>query len=76
MGAGRDFMLSLPDGIRRGLELEPSFRIRLFFEYGLAPALAERLVEGARVLGLPESLPRGMVGIVVQALPKVGRPDE
>ena len=40
--------------VRRGLELEPGFRIRMFFELGLAPALAERLAEGARLLGLPE----------------------
>ena len=40
--------------VRRGLELEPGFRVRLFFEYGLAPALAEKLVEGSRLLGLPE----------------------
>ena len=39
---------------RRGLELEPGFRIRLFFEHGLGPALAEKLVEGSRLLGLPE----------------------
>jgi TolB-like protein len=38
----------------RGLELEPGFRIRLFFEHGLAPALRSRLIEGARLLGLPE----------------------
>ena len=40
--------------VRRGLELEPGFRIRLFFELGLAPALAEILAEGSRLLGLPE----------------------
>jgi adenylate cyclase len=40
--------------VRRGLEFEPGFRIRLIFEHGLAPALAEKLVEGARLLGLPE----------------------
>ena len=40
--------------VRRGLELEPGFRIRMFFELGLAPALAERLAEGSRLLGLPE----------------------
>ena len=40
--------------VRRGLELEPGFRIRMFFELGLAPALAEKMAEGARLLGLPE----------------------
>ena len=40
--------------VRRGLELEPGFQIRLFFEHGLAPALAEKLVKGSRLLGLPE----------------------
>ena len=40
--------------IRRGLELEPGFHTRMFFELGLAPALAERLAEGSRLLGLPE----------------------
>ena len=40
--------------VRRGLDLEPSFRTRMLFELGLAPALAERLAEGSRLLGLPE----------------------
>ena len=40
--------------VRRGLELEPGFRFRMFFELGLAPALAEKLSEGSRLLGLPE----------------------
>ena len=40
--------------VRRGLELEPGFRIRLFFEHGLGPALAAKLVDGARLLGLAE----------------------
>jgi tetratricopeptide (TPR) repeat protein len=40
--------------VRRGLELEPEFRIRLFFEHGIARLLRDRLVEGARLLGLPE----------------------
>ena len=40
--------------LRRGLELEPGFRIRLFFEHGMAPGLAERLIGGSRLLGLPE----------------------
>ena len=40
--------------IRSGFELEPGFRIRMFLELGLAPALADKMVEGARLLGLPE----------------------
>ena len=40
--------------VRRGRELEPGFRIRIFSEFGMAPALAERFAEGARLLGLPE----------------------
>jgi adenylate cyclase len=40
--------------VRRGLELEPGFRIRIFSEFGMAPPLAERFAEGARLLGLPE----------------------
>jgi TolB-like protein/class 3 adenylate cyclase/Tfp pilus assembly protein PilF len=36
------------------LELEPGFRLRLFFEVGMARAVADRLSEGARILGLPE----------------------
>ena len=40
--------------VQRGLELEPGFRIRVFSEYGMAPPLANKLMEGARLLGLPE----------------------
>ena len=36
------------------LELEPGFRLGLFFEVGMARAVADRLTEGARILGLPE----------------------
>jgi hypothetical protein len=36
------------------LEIEPGFRIRLFIELEMPPALAEKLAEGARLLGLPE----------------------
>jgi len=39
---------------RRGLELEPGFRSRVIFEFGLVPAILDKLVEGARKLGLPE----------------------
>ena len=38
----------------RLLELEPGFRSRAFFELGLAQVIADRLAEGARLLGLPE----------------------
>ncbi|CAN5187399.1 adenylate/guanylate cyclase domain-containing protein [soil metagenome] len=40
--------------VRRGSELEPDFRTRLFSELGLAPALVEKLAEGSRLVGLPE----------------------
>ena len=40
--------------LRRGLELEPSFRIRIFSEFGMARPLADKFIEGARLLGLPE----------------------
>lgn len=38
---------------RRGLDLEPGFRARLFSEHGMAQPLREKLVDGARLLGLP-----------------------
>jgi TolB-like protein/class 3 adenylate cyclase len=40
--------------IRRGLELEPGFRIRIFSEFGMTQPLAEKFIKGARLLGLPE----------------------
>jgi len=40
--------------VRLGLELEPAFRIKLFAELGIAPAIVDKLAEGARLLGLPE----------------------
>jgi tetratricopeptide (TPR) repeat protein len=40
--------------LQRGLELEPSFRIRIFSEFGMAQPLANKFIEGARLLGLPE----------------------
>jgi tetratricopeptide (TPR) repeat protein len=40
--------------VRRGLELEPGFRIRIFSEFGMAPGLAETFSKGARLLALPE----------------------
>jgi hypothetical protein len=40
--------------VERGLELEPGFRIRVFSEFAMARPLAEELVEGARLLSLPE----------------------
>jgi adenylate cyclase len=39
---------------RRGLEIVPVFRISMSATFGFAPALAEKLIEGARLLGLPE----------------------
>jgi Flp pilus assembly protein TadD len=35
-------------------ELQPGFRSGVIFEYGMVPALADKFVEGARLLGLPE----------------------
>jgi TolB-like protein/class 3 adenylate cyclase len=40
--------------VRRGLELERGFRIRVFSEFGMARRVAEKFAEGARLLGLPE----------------------
>ena len=39
---------------RRGLELVPGLRFRVFLELGLVPAIVDKLTEGARLLGLPE----------------------
>lgn len=39
---------------RRLLELEPSWRARTLFELGMVSALADKLAEAARLLGLPE----------------------
>jgi adenylate cyclase len=39
---------------RRLLELEPGFRTRVLFELGIVPAVADKLADGARQLGLPE----------------------
>lgn len=38
----------------RLLELEPGFRSRFIFEVGVVQVIADRLAEGARLLGLPE----------------------
>jgi adenylate cyclase len=40
--------------VRRLLELEPGFRTRVAFEVGMARTVADKFVEGARLLGLPE----------------------
>ncbi len=40
--------------VRRALELEPGFRNRFFLDIGLVPAIADKLVEGAHLLGLPD----------------------
>jgi TolB-like protein/class 3 adenylate cyclase len=40
--------------VERGLELEPTFRAGVVYAAGMAPLVADRLVEGARLLGLPE----------------------
>ena len=40
--------------LRRGLELEPGFRARIFSKHGTARTIADRFAEGARLLALPE----------------------
>jgi adenylate cyclase len=40
--------------VRRALELEPGFRNRFFLDIGLVPAIANKLVEGAHLLGLTD----------------------
>ncbi len=40
--------------VRRGLALEPGFRLRVFSEFGMARRIAEKFAEGGRLLGLPE----------------------
>jgi adenylate cyclase len=40
--------------VRRLLELEPNFRSRMLFEVGYGRTTAEKFLEGARLLGLPE----------------------
>jgi hypothetical protein len=39
---------------RRGLELEPGWRIRALRELGLLADISDKLIEGARLLRLPE----------------------
>jgi tetratricopeptide (TPR) repeat protein len=38
----------------RGMELEPSASIRTIRELGYIPTLEEKMIRGARILGLPE----------------------
>jgi len=40
--------------VARGLELEPSFSSRVIHQVGMTRQIADRLAEGARILGLPE----------------------
>jgi adenylate cyclase len=40
--------------VQRGLELQPDFRLRIFSEFGMAGPIAEKFVEGGRLLRLPE----------------------
>ncbi len=40
--------------VQRLLELEPSFRSRIIFEFGFVRTLADKFGEAARLLGLPE----------------------
>jgi TolB-like protein/Tfp pilus assembly protein PilF len=39
--------------VRRGLELEPAFQNRVYRQWGFTPALAQKFIEGGRMLGLP-----------------------
>ena len=39
---------------RRGLDREPGWRIRALREMGIVPEILDKLIEGARLLGLPE----------------------
>ncbi len=38
----------------QGLKLEPNYRIRLIREVGLIPAIEDKFVQAARLLGVPE----------------------
>jgi tetratricopeptide (TPR) repeat protein len=40
--------------VRRGLELQPDFRTRVYAESGVAPELIIKVTKGARLLGLPD----------------------
>ncbi len=50
--AGRQEEAEQP--LRRGLELEPGFRARMFSKIGLPQTMVNRFAEGARLLGLPD----------------------
>jgi tetratricopeptide (TPR) repeat protein len=39
---------------RRGMEMVPYWRIGMWSAFGIAPELLDRLVEGARLVGVPE----------------------
>jgi len=40
--------------VRRGLELQPDFRTRVYAESGVTPELIVKVMTGARLLGLPD----------------------
>jgi adenylate cyclase len=40
--------------LRRGLQLEPGFRLRMFLEIGAPQTVKDRFIEGGRLLGLPD----------------------
>jgi class 3 adenylate cyclase/tetratricopeptide (TPR) repeat protein len=40
--------------VLRGFELDPGFRVRVLVELGFDPTIADKLAEGARLLGVPE----------------------
>jgi hypothetical protein len=39
---------------RAGLDLDPGFRVRTFLEFGMPADIADKYVNGGRLLGLPE----------------------
>jgi hypothetical protein len=40
--------------VQRGFELESGFRLRIYSEFGMARPIAEKFMEGGRLLGLPD----------------------
>ena len=40
--------------LRRGLQLEPGFRLRMVLEIGPPPTNKDRMIEGGHLLGLPD----------------------
>jgi hypothetical protein len=51
---GSQLFDALPALAASPMELEPTFRSRLFFKAGIVPVIVDGLAEGARLLGLLE----------------------